>query len=156
MTRGRSFDQKTGNYNQFWIVEREFDNRTSLIVDPPNGRIPALSAEGRARRAKASRGFLGIDPDGPEDLSNQVRCITYGVPNILAGYNSMFHILQTPDHVVIFNELIHDARIIPLDGRSHISESIRQWNGDSRGHFDGETLVVETRTFPRRATFARC
>jgi hypothetical protein len=149
----RSFDQKTGNYNQFWIVEREFDNRTSLIVDPPDGRIPPLTPEGRKRRAKEARGFLGIDAAGPEDLSNQVRCITYPVPNVLAGYNSFFHILQTPQYVVIFQELIHDARIIPMDGRPHLPENIRQWHGDPRGRWDGDTLVVESTNFSPKSNF---
>ena len=149
----RSFDQKTGNYNQFWIVEREFDNRTSLIVDPPDGRIPSLTPEGRKRLSKATRGFLGIDPAGPEDLSDQVRCITYGVPNILAGYNSFFQILQTPEHVVIFQELIHDARIVPMDGRPHLPENIRQWHGDPRGRWDGDTLVVESTNFSPKSHF---
>jgi hypothetical protein len=152
-TEYRSFDQKTGNYNQFWLAEREFDNRTSLIVDPPDGRIPELSPEGRARVEKEARGFLGIDPAGPEDLSDQVRCITYGVPNILAGYNSLFQILQTKDYVVIFQELIHDARIIPIDGRPHLPERIRQWHGDSRGRWEGETLVVETTNFSPKSNF---
>ena len=149
----RSFDQKTGNYNQFWIVEREFENRTSLIVDPPDGRLPPMTRDGQARRTKAVRGFLGIEPDGPEDLSNQVRCITYGIPNILAGYNSYFHILQTPDHVVIFQELIHDARIIPLHGSPHLDESIRQWHGDPRGRWEGDTLVVESTNFSPQSHF---
>ncbi len=149
----RSFDQKTGNYNQFWIVEREFDNRTSLIVDPPDGKIPELTPEGRKRQAKAGKGFLGIDPAGPEDLSNGVRCITWGVPYILAGYNSLYQIVQTPDHVVILQEIIHDARIIPMDGRPHLPESVRQWNGDPRGRWDGETLVVETTNFSPKSHF---
>ena len=152
-TAFRSFDQKTGNYNQFWIVEREFDNRTSLIVDPPEGRIPPLTPEGRKRRAKETRGFLGIDAAGPEDLSNQVRCITYPVPNVLAGYNSFFHILQTPQYVVIFQELIHDARIIPMDGRPHLPQNIRQWHGDPRGRWDGDTLVVESTNFSPKSNF---
>lgn len=152
-TEFRSFDQTTGNYNQFWIVERELDHRTSLIVDPPNGRIPPLTPDGRARQMKATRGFLGIEPDGPEDMSNSVRCITWGVPNVLAGYNSYFHVLQTPDHVVIFPELIHDARIIPLDGRPHLDDSIRQWNGDPRGRWEGDTLVVETTNFSPKSNF---
>ena len=151
----RSFDQKTGNYNQFWIVEREFENRTSLIVDPPNGQIPPMTPAGQARRAKALRGFLGIEPDGAEDLSNSVRCITYGIPNILAGYNSYFHILQTPDHVVIFQELIHDARIIPLDGGPPLAENIRQWHGDPRGRWEGDTLVVESTNFSSRTNLKR-
>lgn len=149
----RSFDQKTGNYNQFWLVERDFENRTSLIVDPPDGRIPPLTPEGQKRRAEAVRGFLGIDVSGPEDLSNQIRCITYGVPNLLAGYNSYFQILQTPDHVAIFRELIHDVRIIPLDGRPYLPEDIRQWHGDSRGRWEGDTLVVETKNFSPQSHF---
>jgi hypothetical protein len=102
---------------------------------------------------KEAKGFLGIDPAGPEDLADQVRCITYGVPNILAGYNSLFQILQTPDFVVIFQELIHDARIIPMDGRPHLPDGIRQWHGDSRGRFEGETLVVETTNFSPESHF---
>ena len=149
----RSFDQKTGNYNQFWIVEREFENRTSLIVDPPDGRLPPRTPDGRARMMKATRGFLGIEPNGPEDLSNQVRCITYGIPNILAGYNSYFHIMQTPDHVVIFQELIHDARIIPLNERPHLDKNIRQWHGDPRGRWEGATLVVESTNFSSKSHF---
>jgi len=152
-TGARSFDQKTGNYNQFWIADRDFDNRTSLIIDPPDGRLPEMTAEGQARRAKASRGFLGISPEGPEDLSNQVRCITYGVPNILAGYNSYFHILQTKDYVVIYQELIHDARIIPMDGRPHLPDHVRQWHGDPRGHWEGDTLVVESTNFSPNSHF---
>jgi hypothetical protein len=149
----RSFDQKTGNYNQFWIVERELDHRTSLIVEPRDGKIPALTPEGRARVVKQAKGFLGIDPEGPEDLADQVRCITYGVPNILAGYNSLFQILQTPEFVVIFQELIHDARIIPIDGRPHLPAGIRQWHGDPRGRWEGETLVVESTNFSPKSNF---
>lgn len=152
-TGARSFDQKTGNYNQFWIAERDFDNRTSLIVDPPDGRLPAMTALGRERMLKASRGFLGIEPEGPEDLSNQVRCITYGVPNILAGYNSYFHLLQTEDVVVIYQELIHDVRVIPMDGRPHLPDRIRQWHGDPRGRWEGDTLVVESTNFSEKSHF---
>jgi hypothetical protein len=149
----RSFDTDTGNYNQFWIVEREFENRTSLIVDPPDGRLPPMTPEGQTRRADDVRSFLGQDPAGPEDLSPQIRCITYGVPNILAGYNSYFQILQTPGYVVIFQELIHDARIIPLDGRPHLKPHIRQWHGDPRGRWEGATLVVESTNFSPHSNF---
>ncbi len=82
-----------------------------------------------------------------------MRCITYGVPNILAGYNSLFQILQTPETVVIFQELIHDARIIPMDGRPHLPASIRQWHGDPRGRWEGDTLVVETTNFSPKSNF---
>jgi len=112
-----------------------------------------MTPGGQARRTKAVRGFLGIEPDGPENLSNQVRCITYGIPNILAGYNSYFHVMQTPDHVVIFQELINDARIIPLDERPHLDENIRQWHGDPRGRWEGDTLVVDSTNFSPKSHF---
>jgi len=144
----RSFDTQTGNYNQFWLVERNFEKRTSLIVDPPNGKLPALTPEGQRRAAaELQRVVGGRPPDGPEDLSLLVRCITFGLPNLFAGYNSYFQVLQAPGYVVMFHEMIHDTRIIPLDGRPHIAEHIRQWHGDSRGRWEGDTLVVETRNY---------
>ena len=142
------FDAVTGNYNTFWIADRSFDNRTSLIVDPANGRIPPLTEAAQAARAAgAANSARFLSPDGPEDTGLTVRCISYGVPNLLTGYNSYFQIAQTPSHVVILQELIHDIRVIPLDGRPHLGESIRQWHGDSRGHWEGDTLVVETTKF---------
>jgi hypothetical protein len=137
-----SFDVATGNYNAFWLVEREFDNRTSLIFDPPDGRIPALAAGATERQRTRPR-----SNDGPEGRSLAERCITYGVPDLLAGYNSYYEIVQTRDHVVIHAEKIHDARIIPLDGRPHTPAPLRSWLGNSRGRWDGDTLVVETRHF---------
>jgi hypothetical protein len=131
------------------MVEREFDNRTSLIVDPLDGKIPTLTPEARQRQASAdARQRL---PAGPEDLSNPLRCITFGVPrlggNFGAGPYSYYQILQGPGYVVVAMEIIHEARIIPLDGRPHLSRSIRQWNGDSRGRWEGKTLVVDTTNF---------
>ena len=144
------FDAGTGNYNSFWLVERELDNRTSLIVDPPNGRIPSRTeeAKSRSRRRRSPGG-----PAGPEDLSLNVRCITYGVSNLLAGYNSYFQIMQAKDRVVVYQELIHDARVIPLDGRPHLNEEVRLWHGDSRAYYDGDTLVVETRNYSKQGSF---
>ncbi len=149
----RSFDENTGNYDQSWLVEREFENRTSLIVDPPDGRLPEMTPEGKKRSAKATRGFLGIEPEGPEDLSNQVRCISWAAPNMLAGYNSYFQILQTPDHVVILQELAHEVRIIPMGGRPHLDDTVRLWLGDSRGHWENDTLVVETTNYSPKSYF---
>jgi hypothetical protein len=139
-----SFDVATGNYNAFWLVEREFDNRTSLITDPPDGRIPALVADASTRQANRSR--LRSN-DGPEGRSLAERCVTYGVPDLLAGYNSYYEIVQTRDHVMIHAEKIHDARIIPLDGRPHTPPALNSWLGNSRGHWEGEVLVVETKHF---------
>ena len=152
-TNYRSFDNNTGNYNQFWIVEREIENRTSLILDPPGGRLPPMTEQGKQRAADFMREFRGKFPAGPEDLNLAARCITYGMPNLLAGYNSYYQIFQTPDHVIIHQELIHDARIIPLDGRPHLPENVRQWHGDPRGRWEGDALVVESKNFSPKSYF---
>lgn len=141
----RPFDPDTGNYNSFWLVDRSFDNRTSLIIDPPNGRLPPRVAQADQGRRTQSRGPSG--PANPEDMSLGERCITYGVPWLVAGYNSYIEIFQTPDYVAILQEMIHDVRIVPLDGRQHGNGSVRLWNGDSRGRFEGDTLVVTTTNY---------
>lgn len=139
-----SFDVATGNYNAFWLVERDFDNRTSLITDPPDGRIPAQVANSPSRQRDGARGRMS---DGPETRSLSERCITFGVPDMLAGYNSYYQIVQTPTHVVLHSEKIHDARIIPIGTRPSGAKAIRSWLGDSRGHWDGDSFVVETINF---------
>jgi hypothetical protein len=130
--------------------------RSSLIVDPPDGRVPPRSDEGRrlaSERLEARRGRGATDSF--ETRSVWERCITRGLPQgmLPAGYNNNLHVLQTPDHVVIMNEMIHDARIVPLDGRDRLATSVRQWRGDSRGHWDGDTLVVETTNFSATVNF---
>ena len=142
----RGFDQVTGNYNSFWLVDRELDNRTSLVIDPPNGRIPALT-EQAMERMRAAVAYGDEVPAGPEDMTLGVRCITFGVPNTLAGYNSYFQFFQTGDHVAILQELIHDVRVIPLLERSPLPDDLRLWHGNSRGWFEGDTLVVETKNY---------
>ncbi len=154
VTKPGSYDPATGNYNQFWLVEREFeDRRTSLVVDPPDGRIPALTPEAEKRRAAAAEYRKRHPADGPEDRPAGERCANFGIPKVGAGYNSYYHIFQSPGHVAILSEMAHDARIIPLDGRPHVDESIRQWNGDARGHWEGGTLVVETTNFSSKSEF---
>ena len=146
-----------GTYNAFW---RDFGNpltRTSLIIDPPDGRVPALTSEGRARldteaAARSTRGPRD-SPDTYADLSTWTRCISRGWNGIGSWYSSNYQIFQVPGYVVVFQELIHEPRIIPLDGRPHLPGSVRQWMGDSRGHWEGSTLVVETTNFDRRANF---
>src|SRR5213594_1323017 len=152
-TKFVSSDAGTGNYNQFWIADRDFDNRTSLITDPPDGRIPPLTPEAKTRRQSVDqdRNLRGFD--GPESRSLSERCITYGAPRIQAAYNSYYQIFQTRDTVVILMEMIHDARIIPLDGRLHVGENIRQWLGDSVGHWEGDTLVVDTTNYSPKSNF---
>jgi len=147
-------------YNEFWwdrgvhAARVHGKVRTSLIVDPPDGRIPALTADGQARataRAEARR----LHPaDGPEDRSLGERCMLFnaGPPMLSGPYNNYVQILQTHDAVVIHNEMIHDARVVPLDGRPHLPASIRLLLGDSRGRWEGDTLVVETTNFTNRTT----
>ena len=139
-----SGDRGTGNYNHFWLIDRWFDNRTSLIVDPPNGRIPPMTpqAEERQRQATASRRPRSEPPAGPED--SRMRCLGGGVPMTGRGYNSNYQILQSRDHVAIQMEMMHDTRIIPLDGRPHRTSTFRGRLGDSRGRYEGDALVVET------------
>ena len=143
-------------YNDFWwdygsnITD---DRRTALIVDPPNGRIPPLTPAAREKiraprqRPITERVILGGSAHGPEDLGLSERCMlgfSSGPPIVPSEYNNILQVFQTPDYVVIFTEMVHEARIVPLDGRPHISGDIRQWLGDSRGHWEGDTLVIET------------
>jgi hypothetical protein len=152
-TKGKSFEPSTGNYNNFWLVEREVDNRTSLIVDPPDGRVPPLTPAAQNRAASIAE-YRRLHPaDGPEDRSFGERCLTFGTPRVGAGYNSYYQIVQTPGYVAIIHELGHEVRLIPLDGRPHVGSHLRQWLGDSRGRWDGETLVVETGNFSSKSNF---
>ena len=144
-----------GGYNEFWYergIELTSDKRTSLVVDPPNGRIPyrdEYRTVSRVRVLNIRSGFA----DSYTDRSLSDRCLmgfNAGPPMVSSAYNNNVHILQTPDHVVIVNEMVHNARIIPLDGRPH--GVLRQYAGDSRGRWEGETLVVETRNFLRETS----
>jgi hypothetical protein len=154
------------------MVPREFDNRTSLITDPPDGRLPAVTPEGRRRQSEGLQSNLTTPwqfgatpsaaspsprrvPNGPGDLSNALRCISWGVPKIAGNINYTSHqqIVQGPGYVVLLSEVNHEARTIPLDGRPHLADRLRQVNGDSRGHWEGSTLVVETTNFSPRSFF---
>ena len=131
--------------------------RTSLIVDPPNGRLPPVNAEGQQRAADvaAARGGIGRW-DSAEANQLDDRCVIMrgaGPPMMNAGYNSNYQIVQNRDYVMILVEMIHDARIIPLDGRDHPSGRARQWMGLSRGRWEGDTLVVETANFNGKNPF---
>ena len=142
-------------YNEFWVERGKTiaNNRTSIIVDPGDGRLPPLTSDGQ-RRTEARAGFRrGRGPsDSWEDRRLAERCIIYrGIPAMPTLYNNNYQIAQTPKYVVIFQEHIHDVRVIPIDGRSHLDDGVRQWLGDSRGHWEGETLVVETTNFHDKA-----
>jgi len=149
----KSADTQTGNYDQTWLSDRVFDNRTSLIIDPPDGRIPPLvpGAAERARAQAAARQGRGT-ADNPEDLSLGTRCISFGTPNIRAGYQSYFEITQGPDAIGLRTEMIHDARIFPIGAGAHVSRAIVQYHGDSRAHWEGDTLVVDSVNFAENAT----
>ena len=150
-------------YNDFWLdlgTNVVGTRRTSLIVDPPDGRLPPLVPNVPRQVASLDVDLPGERPvryraggigvDGPEDRGVGVRCIlgfNSGPPVMPSGYNNNMQLFQTPEHVVVLTEMVHDARIIPLDGRAHLPEEVQQWNGDSRGHWDGDTLVVETTNF---------
>ena len=148
-----SYDPTTGNYNQFWIVERDFTNRTSLVVDPPDGRVPALTAAAQERQAERLAYARAHPADSYVDRPLSERCVTYGVPRLGAGYNSYYQIFQSSDHVVIYMEMNHDARVVPVDGTPHVDGRVRQWHGDSRGRWEGDTLVIETTNYSPQATF---
>jgi hypothetical protein len=148
-------------YNEFWYDRGDKivgTKRTSLIVDPPNGRLPAMTPDGQKRadlRAAEQRETQLGRPhaDSWEDRPLQERCIVglnAGPPMTPGAYNNNFQLLQAAKYVVILNEMVHSARIVPLDGSPH--GSIRQWKGDSRGHWEGNTLVVDTTNFKRETS----
>ena len=145
-----------GGYNNFWMDRgtRVIETlRTSLIIDPPNGRLPELTEEGEAR-ARINRGSFTVEfPESYTDLNSYDRCIqgfNAGPPITPGGYNQNVQIFQTPDHLVMLTEMVHTARIIPLDGQPHLDDRVQQWSGDSRGHWEGDTLVVETKNFAEK------
>ena len=132
--------------------------RTSLIVDPPDGRLPPLSAEGQRRAAEraAARKSRGGPHDAVQNEPLGARCILMdrnGPPMLGGAYNNTYQIMQVPGSVMILAEMLHDVRIIPLDGRPHLPENVRQWTGSYRGHWEGQTLVVETRNLTDKFAF---
>ncbi len=139
-----------GAYNNAWwdrgthVVK---SRRTSLIIDPPDGRIPPLTPEAKAKFDANHAEFARHPADGPEDRPLTERCILFGgtgPPMLPEPYNNNYQIVQSPGYVTILSEMNHEARIVPLDNRPHVDASVREWIGDSRGHWDGNTLVVET------------
>ena len=148
--RRTSAGGNVGAYNNFWLDGgTRPTGRTSLIFDPPNGRLPAMTSEAGRIRTDARR--ARAEADTWEDLELNDRCMIWqaGPPMLPSAYNNNFIFLQTPDYVAIQVEMIHDTRIIPLDGRSHLPSNVRQWNGDMRGHWEGDTLVIETTNLRR-------
>ena len=164
----RGVDGAPGSYNNFWFDRGTTvisTKRTSLVIDPANGRIPTLTPEAKRKRDDLAEVRKNTGPHEPtpggwvEDLGSnglQVRCIVgfnSGPPMTPGGYNNNFQMFQTPDEVVIYNEMNHNPRVIPLDDRPYTG--LRQWNGESRGRWEGDTLVIETKNFLRETSFMR-
>lgn len=142
-----SYDPTTGNYDQQWMAERTIHRRTSQIIDPPNGKYPPRTERAIAA-ANALRQHRQDHPaDSWTDRPLGERCITFGAPRLGSGYNSYWQIVQTRDTVAIIQEMAHDVRIIPLTDKPHLTDKIGLWHGDSRGYWDGDTLVIETTNY---------
>jgi hypothetical protein len=133
------------NYNEFWRYRGTVvaSRRTSLIVDPADGKIPGFTPE--AGKKQAAR--VGRAPSGPEDLALRIRCISRDLPMIPTPNNNFLQIVQGPGYVAILQEMMHEFRLIPLDGRPHLDPKVRGYMGDSRGHWEGNTLVIDTTNF---------
>ena len=170
--RGTAEDNETaetiGNYNDFWFdagATAVETRRTSLVTDPPNGRVPPLTAEAADKQAALVRSREGVNRHEPtpggfvDDLGPgryAVRCLVgfnTGPPMVPGGYNQNLQVFQTEDTVVLFSEMIHDARIVPIDGPGRLDDDVRQWLGSSRAHWEGETLVIETTNFRGETSF---
>ena len=147
----------TGEANGIWRSPRRLgpDRRTSAIIQPANGRMPALTPFALGRLNALARARKAHPADNPEELSINERCLVWGAdpPLFPTADNNYLQIVQTPKHVLIFHEMIHDARVIPMDGRPHLPAGIAQWTGDSRGRWDGDTLVVDTTNFTDKTQF---
>jgi len=143
------FDRGTG------VAALDGRKLTSLVIDPPDGRVPPLTPEARARAAARNADNREHPADGPENRSLQERCLSFnaGPPINLGPYNNYVQLFQMPKAFVIYTEMIHDARIVWMDGRPHLPPSIEQWLGDSRGRWDGDTLVVDTTNFTDKTNF---
>jgi hypothetical protein len=146
-------------YNDFWwdsgnkVVSTR---RTSLVVDPPEGKIPALTPAGQKRAAARAEARRLHPADGPENRPLAERCLMWGTagpPILPSAYNNNIRLVQGPGYVAILNEMIHDVRVVPLDGRPHVPQNVRLWMGDSRGHWEGNTLVVDTTNFTDKTNF---
>ena len=150
------YDRSPSVHAKWWLdygTELTADKRTSLIVDPPDGRIPPLTAAARQRSASRAQRRRAHPADAAEYRSLSERCLTFGTPRLPGAYNNNYLILQTPDYVVIHSEMIHDTRVVPLDGGPSLVAAIPQLHGDARGRWDGDTLVVESTSYSPKGAF---
>jgi hypothetical protein len=155
-----SFDNKPrpgnpGGYNEFWVERGRLSKQTSLVVDPPDGKVPALTPDAQKRAQERAAHRKAHPADSWEDTGLFTRCLTRGMPSgmIPGFYNHNYQIFQSPGWVAIHLEMIHETRLIPVDGRPHVDSNIRQWMGDARGRWEGNTLVVETTNFTGKSEF---
>jgi len=143
----QSYDPSTGNYDSQWMARRTIHRRTSQIVDPPNGQYPART-EAAIAAARQLREHRQAHPaDSWTDRPLGERCLSFGAPRLGSGYNSYWQIVQAEETVVIYQEMAHDARVIPVVAKPHADDSIKLWHGDSRGWWEGDTLVIETTNY---------
>jgi len=146
-------------YNDFWYdrgTKVAKTRRTSLVIDPRDGKVPPLTPASRERQTERLAANRGHEFDGPENRPMAERCIIWpstGPPMLPTAYNNNIQIVQAPGYVTILVEMIHDVRIIPLDNRPHLPQNVRQLKGDSSAHWEGDTLVVETTNFTNRTAF---
>ena len=148
----KSYDPTTGNYDQQWMAERTVHRRTSQITDPPNGKFPPRTEQAIAMGRERAQRREDHPADSWTDRSLGERCLSFGAPRLGSGYNSYWQIVQTRDTVAIIQEMAHDVRIIPIVDKPHIDENIRLWHGDSRGYWDGDTLVIETTNYSDKSS----
>ena len=142
-----SYDPTTGNYDSQWMAERTVHRRTSQITDPPNGKYPPRT-EAAVAAARERREWRAAHPaDSWTDRPLGERCLSFGAPRLGSGYNSYWQIVQSRDTIVIYQEMAHDARIIPIIEQPHAPASVKLWHGDSRGWWEGDTLVIETTNY---------
>ena len=148
----KSYDPSTGNYDSQWMAERTIHRRTSQIIDPPNGKFPPRTEQAIATSREQAQRRKDHPADSWLDRPLGERCVSVGAPRLGSGYNSYWQIVQTRDTVAIIQEMAHDVRIIPLVEKPHIDEDIKLWHGDSRGYWDGDTLVIETSNYSDRSS----
>ena len=155
LTNPERYTNPNATHSSSDMADLEFDNHTSLVQDPSDGRIPPLTTDGRNRQTAVNAAFQR--PATAADVGNALRCVSWGVPRLGGRYGagdmSYYQIFQSPGFVVLYMEAGHEARVIPLDGRPHLRSDLRQWSGDSRGRWDGNTLVVETTNFSEKSYF---
>ena len=147
-----SYDPSTGNYDSQWMAERKIHRRTSQIVDPPNGQFPPRTERAIAASRELSEHRQEHPADTWTDRPLGERCVSFGAPRLSSGYNSYWQIVQSKETVAIIQEMAHDVRIIPLVAKPHINENIKLWHGDSRGYWDGDTLVIETTNYSDKSS----